>query len=52
MNNNYIEYESNGARNKSLSLEEYLDKIRPYLMGYNNWSSRMWHMENSVSNGS
>ena len=29
--NNYIEYESNGDRNKILSLEEYLNKIRPYL---------------------
>ena len=30
-NNKYIEYESNGDRNKSLSLEEYLNKIKPYL---------------------
>ena len=29
--NNYIEYESNGERNKTLSVEEYLYKIRPYL---------------------
>ena len=29
--NNYIEYESNGDRNKALSVEEYLNKIRPYL---------------------
>ena len=28
-NNNYIEYESNGDRN--LSLEKYLNKIKPYL---------------------
>ena len=27
----YIEYESNNDRNKTLSFEEYLDKIRPYL---------------------
>ena len=27
--NNYIEYKSNGERNKTLSVEEYLDKIRP-----------------------
>ena len=27
--NNYIEYESNGDRNKTLPLEEYLNKIRP-----------------------
>ena len=30
-NYNYTEYESNGDSNKNLSLEEYLDKIRPYL---------------------
>ena len=30
-NNNYIHYESNGDRNRNFSLNEYLDKIRPYL---------------------
>ena len=30
LNNNYIEYESNGDRNKNLSLDRYLDKIEPY----------------------
>ena len=29
--NNYIKYERNSDRNKILSFEEYLDKIRPYL---------------------
>ena len=29
--NNYIEFESNGDRNKTLSVEEYLNKIRPHL---------------------
>ena len=29
--NNYIEYESNGDRNKTLSVEDYLNRIRPYL---------------------
>ena len=29
--NNYIEYRSNGDRNKTLSVEEYLNKTRPYL---------------------
>ena len=29
--NNYIEHESNGDRNNTLSVEEYLNKIRPYL---------------------
>ena len=28
---NYIEYESNGDRNKTLSIEEYLEKVWPYL---------------------
>ena len=28
---NYIECESNGDRNKTLSVEKYLNKIRPYL---------------------
>ena len=38
--NNYIEYESNGDRNKKLSAEQYLNKTRSYLK----------HMENSISN--
>ena len=29
--NNYIKYESNGHRDKSLSIEEYFKKIKPYL---------------------
>ena len=28
--NSYIEYKSNGDENKILSVEEYLDQIRPY----------------------
>ena len=28
--NNYIEYESNGCRNKTLSIGDYLNKIRTY----------------------
>ena len=28
---NFIEYESNGDRNKTASTEEYLNEIRPYL---------------------
>ena len=30
-NNNYIEYESSGDRNKNLSIKGYLDKIKPNL---------------------
>ena len=29
---NCIEYESNGDRNKTISVEEYLNKIKPYLI--------------------
>ena len=29
--NNYIEYECNGDKDNMLSIEEYLDKIEPYL---------------------
>ena len=29
-NNNYIEYESNSDRSKNLSVEEYLNEIKPY----------------------
>ena len=29
--NNYIQYESNSDRNKDLSIEEYFNKIKPYL---------------------
>ena len=34
--NNYIRYESISDRNKTLSVEEYLNKIRPYLKDINN----------------
>ena len=30
---NYIEYESNGDKDKTLSIKEYLDGIKPYLNG-------------------
>ena len=28
--NNYIEYESNGDRNKTLSIEEHLEEMKPF----------------------
>ena len=31
LSNNYIEYKSNSDSKKNLSVEEYLNKIRPYL---------------------
>ena len=30
-NNNYIEYDSNGDKNRNLSLNKYLNNIKPYL---------------------
>ena len=30
-NNNYIEYEYNGDKDKTLSIKEYIDMIRQYL---------------------
>ena len=33
--NNYIEYKINNDRNRILSVEEYLDKISPYLRDIN-----------------
>ena len=32
-NNNYIQYESKGNKDKMLTPSEYLDMIRPYLSG-------------------
>ena len=37
---NYVEYETNGDKNKNLPLDEYLNKIQTYLR----------NMENSVTN--
>ena len=34
--NSCIEYKSNADRNKTLSMEEYLDEIKPYLKDINN----------------
>ena len=41
--NNYIEYESNGDRNKTLSVEEYINKIRPYLKDIINNLKKLKH---------
>ena len=50
--NNYIEYESNGDRNKTLSLEEYLNKIRPYLKHIINnlKKSDTWKIQLTIAN--
>ena len=41
--NSYIEYKSNGDRNKTPSVEEYPNKVRPYLKDIiNNLKSDTW----------
>ena len=36
LNNDYIEYQSNGDKDKTLSIEEYVDMIRQYLSSIRN----------------
>ena len=50
-NNNYIEYESKGNKNKTLSVEEYLNKIRSYLkdMIDNLKKSNMWKIQLTIA---
>ena len=47
-----MEYKSKGDKNRMLSVEEYLDKIRPYLRNIiNDLKTIRYIMENSVNNG-
>ena len=50
--NNYIEYESNSDRNKTVSVEEYLNKIRPYLKDIINnlKKSEAWKIQLAITN--
>ena len=50
--NNYIEHESNSDRNKTLSVEEYLNKIRPYLKDILNnlKKSDTWKIQLTIAN--
>ena len=48
--NNYNEFESNDDRNKTLSVEEYLNDIRPYLKTIINNLKKIWHVENPMDN--
>ena len=50
--NSYIEYESNGNRNKTLSVEEYLNKLRPYFKDIiNNFKkSDTWKIQLAIAN--
>ena len=49
---NYIEYKSVGDKSKTLSVEEYLNKIRPYLKEIiNNFKkSDRWKIQLTISN--
>ena len=49
--NNSIEYESNGDRNKILSVEKFFNKIRPYLKDIINnlKKSNMWKIQLTVT---
>ena len=42
---NYIEYESNGDKDKRLSIEEYLNTIRPYLSSIINDHKDGWKIQ-------
>ena len=47
-----MEYKSKGDKNRMLSVEEYLDKIRPYLRNIiNDLKTICYIMENSINNG-
>ena len=49
--NNYIEYESNNDRNKTVSVEDYLNKVRPYLEDIinNPKKSDMWKIQITIA---
>ena len=50
MEQQLIEYESNGDRNKTLSVKEYLDEIKPYLKDINNLKkSDSWKIQLNVA---
>ena len=47
-NDNYIEYQSNGDKDKTLSIEEYLDMIEPYLSNIINDHKEEWKIQLTV----
>ena len=56
LNSNYIQYESKGDKDKTLSIKEYLNTIRPYLSGIINnhkiqgeWKIRLTMSINFIS---
>ena len=50
--NNYTEYESNDDRNKTLSVEEYLNEISPYLRYIINNLKKLstWRIQLTITN--
>ena len=49
--NIFIEYESNDDINKTLSVEKYLNKVRPYLDIINNFeNSDTWKIQLTITN--
>ena len=50
-NNNYIKYESNGDKNRNLSLDEYLKEIETYLRNIiiNLQNSHTWKIQLTVA---
>ena len=44
-NDNYIEYESSGARDKKLSTERYLNIFKPYLIKLTNDHKEEWKIQ-------
>ena len=52
MSNNYVEYESNDDKNKTLSVEEYLNKISRYLQDIINnlKNSDTWKIQLKIAN--
>ena len=51
LSNNYIEYDSNGDTNKILSVQEYLNKVRPYLKDITNdlKKSDTWEVQLTIA---
>ena len=52
MSNNYVEYESNDDKNKTLSVEKYLNKISLYLQDIINnlKNSDTWKIQLKIAN--
>ena len=50
-NNNYIQYENIGDKDKDLSIKEYNDIIRPYLSDIINNHKTQGEWKNSFNNG-